>query len=220
MDRRTFHILSQRLDYLELLCNSRQLTSNDTHPSVLVQLSQLHSNLKEIVASNYSRYSDLFQIISHHNLWSEVPSHQIDAIAELPSNYDNPHLNSQNTNDTKDVEIKKKLILSNEDDLKCIIKNINDLSSLNSMKLINKNFADLDLLDQKYNLLLLKKSLNDSFFPNRYHPLFIKSIAIAEGYINLINKQNKFLVHIEESLLNLDLSLRKKEIAIFNKESY
>ncbi|CUM56491.1 uncharacterized protein AC631_05537 [Debaryomyces fabryi] len=204
MDQYTYKELDGRINGLELqlgIDNEIKKSSNDT---VISQLTKIQKKLNKFYDSN-AELETLNRIISDLQIWDKIKQ----SPTELPSNKST----DKGVSNELTIDMKQKLVLMKYPAIKEAYNNLIQLSNMDIPKLINYIETSQDkshnFNSDNYELLQRKQIIQD--ITNNFHLLVMKNMIVFEKYLNLMVRENKYWVSIDEQVQALRRKLLKVE---------
>ncbi|GMM33721.1 hypothetical protein DASC09_010460 [Saccharomycopsis crataegensis] len=196
MDRGTYNLLSQRLDYLELVANTKHKL-DDATPSYLARLSKVNNDLNQLIISNHPSFLRIIELFKQYGLWDSIVSE------DSPNNINDP--------DPSSIEARKLMLLANHEYFVSLITKIQSLMNLNPHEVIHNRFP-VQVVEHQQLLGELQQFLTAELIPKRFNPLIINSITVIERYVEIINDYNLEIDRLKNQLMEFNLSITKKKL--------
>lgn len=208
MDQYTYKGLEERIIGLELqlgIDNEIKKVSNDT---VISQLTQIQKKVNKLYDSN-AELETLNRIISDLQIWDKIKV----APTKLPSGKSI----EKDTSNELTIDMKQKLVLLKYPAIKEAYNNLIQLSNMDIPKLINyietSQEKTHNFNNDNYELLQKKQILQD--ITSNFHLLVMKNMVVFEKYLNLMVRENKYWVSVDEQVQ----TLRRKLLNVENNHN-
>lgn len=205
MDRMTYNLLSQRLDYLELLTNIHAKNDSRKTTSYITQLSALNNNLNKFIADQYPELLRMIELLKQYNLWDNINS-----IAQLDKQ---PSKETKLSSDRTQINSKKHLLLSNYQYLTELIDNIQKLKHLDTHDILAKRFPT-DIIKSKHVIGNLNQMLVNQILPEEYNKLIVSSISFMEAYITMIHEYNSQFSRLKDRLVEANRQVIRRNFEL------
>ena len=213
MDQYTYNELDKRISGLELQLGIDNEVSKNLNSTVISQLTQIQKTLNKFYDSN-AELETLNRIISDLKIWDKIK----EAPTELPTekSVDNDVPTAECIPEAT-LDMKQKMVLMKYPAIKEAYNNLIQLSNIDFRKLVNY----IDTSQEKthnfntdnYELLQRKQIIQD--ITNNFHLLVIKNMVVFEKYLNLMVRENKYWVSVDEQVQ----ALRKKLVEYENNHN-
>lgn len=208
MDQYTYKELEERIIGLELqlgIDNEIKKVSNDT---VISQLTQIQIKLNKLYDSN-AELETLNRIISDLQIW--------DKIKEAPTKLPSGKSIEKDPSNELTIDMKQKLVLMKYPAIKEAYNNLIQLSNMDILKLINyietSQEKTHNFNNDNYELLQKKQIIQD--ITSNFHLLVTKNMVVFEKYVNLMVRENKYWVSVDEQVQ----TLRRKLLNVENNHN-
>lgn len=209
MDQYTYNELDKRISGLELQLGIDNEVSKNPNSTVISQLTQIQKTLNKFYDSN-AELETLNRIISDLKIWDKIK----EAPTELPTekSVDNDVPTAECIPEAT-LDMKQKMVLMKYPAIKEAYNNLIQLSNMDIPKLINYIETSQDkshnFNSDNYELLQRKQIIQD--ITNNFHLLVMKNMIVFEKYLNLMVRENKYWVSIDEQVQALRRKLLKVE---------
>lgn len=211
MDEYTFNELESRVTELECQLDEDPPTrwSNE---SIISQLGKFQAKLTK----TYHKFHELQEVknlSTRLHIWEAID----DSLSQTEDNKTKNNISKNETLTGEEManEEKKQLVLLEYPSFKEIFNEIGQLASKDFSKAINYLDSELDEIhnfnDDIYEVLAWKNLLQS--LAREFHTLLLKSIIIMENYVQMIARNNRWLLLMEEGIF-----LTQKKIAKYEEE--
>lgn len=212
MDQYTYKELDERISGLEFQLGIDNEIAKNPNGTVISQLTQIQRTLNKFYDSN-AELETLNRIISDLQIWDKIKDSPTELSTERSVDKDvpNPECISEAT-----LDMKQKIVLMKYPAIKEAYNNLIELSNMDVPKLVNyigtSQEKTHNFNTDNYELLQRKQIIQD--LTNNFHLIVMKNMVVFEKYLNLMVRENKYWVSVDEQVQ----ALRKKLVGYENNQ--
>lgn len=191
MDRRTYELLSQRVDYLELVCAVSRVGRGPSS-SYLAQISKLTHDLDRFIDDNCGEVGRVIEILRSTGLWSEL---------DVIETGDDSVLAGVDSS-VGEVSLDKQLVVeSTYDYLKQLIGVLTKIQCLDGNDIIRKRFK-VEVLEYKLVIEEIHSVLVGTALPEKYNQLVLGSINYLDRFVAVVTEYNEYINKVRGALMD------------------
>lgn len=187
MDRRTYDLLCQRVEFLELLySSSRKTPASDSY---ITRLSSLNTRLETFITEKYPEIERIAKLLQTHGLWNDLGPRKVSSDLSL--------------------EQKTAHLISNYEWLLQLTNLMKSLESQNPDEILAKRFP-VQVIEFKNTLEQVNKILQSPILAKQYAKLVAYSVTITETYMDLVCQYNRQVAALSKALTDWDRLVARK----------